>query len=161
MALIEEAKTKGEFIEGMKARGWRVTETKINETDFSNIVTLSNTTAGSLDEAIAIKPPSDSRLVIWEGARFWAYFGDNSTAEIDSLSRVAMTLQRVDSTEDPIDSGIYDNVNDYAEDKVYKIKKRVMVVAGNTLRIKVNAANVGVNTADTKFAVDALIIQRG
>lgn len=154
---LEEASSKQEYIAAKRAEGWRVTDTKINETDFSALVTLSDGTADTLSEVIAIEPPSDSRVVIWEGARFWNYFG--GTTEVGDISREAITLQRVDTTEEPIDSGIYSTFKQTDEEKVYRWPKRTMIVAGNKLRIKLNSS-IATTASNTRFALDALILQK-
>lgn len=154
---IEDAPSRGAYAEAMRVKGWRVTDTKLNETDFPNIVTLTAGVGGTLGEVVRIEPPSDSRVVIWEGARFWNYFG--GTAEINDIDREAVTLLRVDSTEDPIDSNIYSGFKNPDEEKVYRWPKRTMVVPGNRLRIKLNAG-IATTTTNTKFALDVLILQR-
>jgi len=147
-----------EFIRRAEAEGWEVTPAKLNEVDFPNLVTLTAGSAAAISEVIRIEPPSDSRVIIWEGARFWAYFG--GTTEVASItSRVALTLQKVNSVEDPIDSGTYDNFKLLNEEQIYRFQRGVDVTAGNRLRIKLNAA-IATTTANTRFGLDVLILQR-
>lgn len=154
---LQDATSRGEYADAKRAEGWRVTDTKLNDTDFPNLVTLTAGTGGSLTEIARIEPPSDSRIVIWEGARFWNYLG--GTAEVNDVSRQAITLLRVDSTEDPIDSGIYSTFKNTDEEKVYRWPKRTMIVPGNRLRLKING-DLSITSANTKFALDCLILQK-
>ena len=147
-----------EFIKRAEAEGWEVTPAKLNEVDFPNLVNLTPGSAGVLGEVICVEPPSDSRVIIWEGARFWTYFG--GATEVASItSRMALTLQKVNSVEDPIDSGAYDNFKVLNEEQIYRFHRGVDITAGNRLRIKLNAA-IATTTANTRFGLDVLILQR-
>lgn len=157
MAEIPTKLTKEEFIKTLEAEGWEVTDTKINETDFPNLVTLSDGTANKMSELIRIAPPAETRVYILPGARMFVYFG--GAAEAGDYDRVAMTLLKVNSVEVPIDSGVYANFKQVTEEDIYRFKRGIVVVPGNRFRIKCNSSET-LSKDNTKFSIDALIAQK-
>lgn len=145
------------LIQQLQAEGKDVTEVELNETEFAQIVTITQVAATTtLTECIRIAPPSGSEVYVPKGARLFLYIGDGGST-MNKASDVAITRLRANADENRVGSGVYDKFDNLDDETVYRFKRNVLVTPADRLRIKIAPVTT---TTQVKFSLDALIIMK-
>lgn len=150
--------TKEDYIRALQHEGWEVSDITLNEEEFTQIVTTAAGVAATASDVITIQPPSGSEVHIPKGGKLWVYLG-GAASTINDNSNIRVLRERADGDVNKIDSGVYEEFRQRDEEKVHRMKRNTIVLPSHKLKIRVDP-DIATTTAGTKFALDALILQK-